>query len=382
MKTRIQTLHTTNENAIRQFLGKDGNILFFDIETTGLSPKNASVYLIGAAVIEDKKWTLHQWFAENTAEEEAILDAFLQFSVPYKKLVHFNGTTFDIPFLQAKCKKYGLTASFAEMEQTDIYRQISPFKNLLKLSNCKQKSLEEFLGLNREDPFNGGQLIELYKVYRQERDHRLLEVLLLHNADDLRGMLSVVSILSYPALFAMHPENARAELDIGTDYEGNRQKELLLYLQLPVFLPVPLALHAGGCFFSAKEDSGVLKIPVYSGELKFYYPDYKNYSYLPEEDKAIHKSVAVYVDKAHRVPATPATCYTKKEGDFLPQHLLPSQDDLFTPAFRREARQRAPRSAGRPYAQEKESFFLLEEAFLNDSGRLSLYAHHILNGMR
>ena len=349
MKTRIQTLHTTNENAIRQFLGKDGNILFFDIETTGLSPKNASVYLIGAAVIEDKKWTLHQWFAENTAEEEAILDAFLQFSVPYKKLVHFNGTTFDIPFLQAK---------------------------------CKQKTLEEFLGLNREDPFNGGQLIELYKVYRQERDHRLLEVLLLHNADDLRGMLSVVSILSYPALFAMHPENARAELDIGTDYEGNRQKELLLYLQLPVFLPVPLALHAGGCFFSAKEDSGVLKIPVYSGELKFFYPDYKNYAYLPEEDKAIHKSVAVYVDKAHRVPATPATCYTKKEGDFLPQHLLPTQDDLFTPAFRREARQRAPRSAGRPYAQEKESFFLLEEAFLNDSGRLSLYAHHILNGMR
>ena len=171
-------------------------------------------------------------------------------------------------------------------------------------------------------------------------------------------------------------------MDIGTDYEGNRQKELLLYLQLPVFLPVPLALHAGGCFFSAKEDSGVLKIPVYSGELKFFYPDYKNYAYLPEEDKAIHKSVAVYVDKAHRVPATPATCYTKKEGDFLPQHLLPTQDDLFTPAFRREARQRAPRSAGRPYAQEKESFFLLEEAFLNDSGRLSLYAHHILNGMR
>ena len=167
----------------------------------------------------------------------------------------------------------------------------------------------------------------------------------------------------------MHPENARAELDIGTEYEGNRQKELLLYLQLPVFLPVPLALHAGGCFFSAKEDSGFLKIPVYSGEVKFFYPDYKNYAYLPEEDKAIHKSVAVYVDKAHRVPATPATCYTKKEGDFLPQHLLPSQDDLFTPAFRREVK-------------EKESFFLLEEAFLNDSGRLSLYAHHILNGMR
>ncbi|MFR6329478.1 MAG: ribonuclease H-like domain-containing protein [Eisenbergiella sp.] len=164
---------------------------------------------MGAAVIEDKKWTLHQWFAENTAEEEAILDAFLQFSVPYKKLVHFNGTTFDIPFLQAKCKKYGLTASFAEMEQTDIYRQISPFKNLLKLSNCKQKSLEEFLGLNREDPFNGGQLIELYKVYRQERDHRLLEFCCCIMRMT-QGNALCCSILSYPA-FCQHPENARAE---------------------------------------------------------------------------------------------------------------------------------------------------------------------------
>lgn len=45
------------------------------------------------------------------------------------------------------------------------------------------------------------------------------------------------------------------------------------------------------------------------------------------------------------------------------------QIDLFTPAFRKGVK-------------EKESFFLLEEAFLNDSKRLSLYAGHILDGMR
>ena len=183
MKTRIQNIHTTAGETIRHFLGDTESILFFDIETTGLSPKNASIYLIGVAFLQDKKWTLQQWFAENTAEEEAILDAFLKFAAPYRKLVHFNGTTFDVPFVQAKCKKYGLDSPFPQMEQTDIYRQISPLKNLLKLPNCKQKTLEEYLGLNREDPFTGGQLIELYKVYRQERDHRLLEVLLLHNAE-------------------------------------------------------------------------------------------------------------------------------------------------------------------------------------------------------
>lgn len=108
MKTRIQNIHTTAGETIRHFLGDTESILFFDIETTGLSPKNASIYLIGAAFLQDKKWTLQQWFAENTAEEEAILDAFLKFAAPYRKLVHFNGTTFDVPFVQAKCKKYGL----------------------------------------------------------------------------------------------------------------------------------------------------------------------------------------------------------------------------------------------------------------------------------
>ena len=54
---------------------------------------------------------------------------------------------------------------------------------------------------------------------------------------------------------------------------------------------------------------------------KYFYPDYKNYSYLPDEDYAIHKSCAIYVDKAHRVPARPETCYTRKTGEFLPLFL-------------------------------------------------------------
>ena len=57
MKTRIQNIHTTAGETIRHFLGDTESILFFDIETTGLSPKNASIYLIGAAFLQDKKWT-------------------------------------------------------------------------------------------------------------------------------------------------------------------------------------------------------------------------------------------------------------------------------------------------------------------------------------
>lgn len=42
--------------------------LFFDIETTGFSPRNTSLYLIGAVCFLDEHWTFLQWFAETPSE--------------------------------------------------------------------------------------------------------------------------------------------------------------------------------------------------------------------------------------------------------------------------------------------------------------------------
>ena len=58
---------------------------------------------------------------------------------------------------------------------------------------------------------------------------------------------------------------------------------------------------------------------MYMGELKYFYPNYKDYYYLPAEDCAIHKSVGTYVDKNFRTQAKAANCYSKKYGTFLPQ---------------------------------------------------------------
>ncbi|GEM_PF-5794944 len=59
-------------------------------------------------------------------------------------------------------------------------------------------------------------------------------------------------------------------------------------------------------------------IPRYTGELKHFYKDYKNYYYLPAEDQAYHKSVSGFVDRSARVQATARTAYTKKTGTFIP----------------------------------------------------------------
>ena len=51
----------------------------------------------------------------------------------------------------------------------------------------------------------------------------------------------------------------------------------------------------------------------------------KNYYYLPEQNCAIHKSVAAYVDKSRRTAATKNTCYTWVEPHTLN---TPSSSDM------------------------------------------------------
>ena len=96
------------------------------------------------------------------------------------------------------------------------------------------------------------------------------------------------------------------------------------------------------------------------GELKYFYPNYKDYYYLPTEDMAVHKSVASYVDKNFRIQAAAATCYVKKPGCFLPQY-----QELFSPALKQKY-------------QDKTSYFELTEAFTNSKENLKTYAMHLL----
>ena len=72
-------------------------------------------------------------------------------------------------------------------------------------------------------------------------------------------------------------------------------------------------------------------LTLYEGTLKYFYPDYQNYYYLPLEDTAIHKSIGEYVDRSARKKATAKNCYSKKEGLFLPQF-----GSLWEPSFKEE----------------------------------------------
>ena len=133
------------------------NALFIDIETTGFSPKTSQLYLIGCAYFSENNWHIIQWFAEKYEEEAAIISAFFDFSAKFKYLVHFNGNTFDLPFIAEKCKQYNLPCNFDAFEGLDIYKRVTPYKYFLKLPNCKQKTAgnRRFLFTDPADPQRG-----------------------------------------------------------------------------------------------------------------------------------------------------------------------------------------------------------------------------------
>lgn len=301
----------------KQFINE--RILFFDIETTGFSPKTTNLYLIGCIYFENNQPVLKQWFAENTSDEPEILRNFFDFMKDYKLLIHYNGNGFDIPYLIKKCEFYNLPHSFENIESLDLYKSVLPYKKLLKLDSLKQKSIETFLDIQRTDLYSGGELISIYYEYLKNKNEKLYETLLLHNQDDLRGLIKILPVLSYGELVRGGFKIVSAKLNSYKSLDGIPSTELIVTLTIHNPIPKRISFGNHSFYFSGYGHEGKLKAAIYTGELKYFYPNYKDYYYLPLEDTAIHKSVAFYVDKDYRTKAKAATCYSKKTGRFLAQ---------------------------------------------------------------
>lgn len=295
-------------------------IIYFDIETTGFSPSGSMIYLIGCICLKDGQYHLMQWFADTVESEKEILVSFMDFVKDYSVIVHYNGTGFDIPFIIKKCEIYKIECDFNGIESLDIYKKINNIKNLFNLENLKQKSVEKFLAINRTDKYSGGELINIYYEYLKSKDSSLLNILLLHNHDDVIGMTQILPIINYNCIANREFEVVSVEINETTTLSGTPKKEAVIELALDAFLPKRISGGNNRFYFTACANTARISVEIYTGELKFFYPNYKDYYYLPNEDYSIHKSVAFYVDKDFRTKAKAANCYSKKTGMFLPQY--------------------------------------------------------------
>ena len=88
-------------------------------------------------------------------------------------------------------------------------------------------------------------------------------------------------------------------------------EELIYEMITDTNIPKKISYGNDDCYIVVKDNTIVLKVNLFDGKLKFYHDNYKDYYYLPTEDMAIHKSVATFVDKSYRQPATADNCYGK-----------------------------------------------------------------------
>ena len=402
-------------------IGTPEDVLFFDIETTGLSARSAGLYLIGVLTYTPEAaghWTLLQYFCEDVADEPAVLQAFFELLCTKKILISYNGDGFDIPFLCHMVEQYGLHAprpyhstsprdrvdcldtdssafadtrplySFDTVESFDLFKKFRPLKRLLGLPDLKLKSCERFLGIDREDRFTGGELIEVYFEWQKTKTPALLDTLLLHNAEDIANLPNLLPLLRYRSLphsdfqlraheclqdggtplvhlsftllSPMSP-SAHAPAENGTREatddrrqhcsgdgenstrevtEDRRQHWPALTLPKPMDLRGDFwALHAEG---SAVE----LYVQLFKGERKLFFADFEHYYYLPAEDQVIHQSLAEFVDRSARKKACARNCYQRVSGCFLPEC-----SEVYTPALRAEYRDKLR------YAQYSDALF-------------------------
>ena len=348
----------SKENALTTDIFQE-DCIFFDIETTGFSPTNSNIYLIGCLRRIDSRIIIDQFFAESKAEERVVLEQFIKLAASYKTMISFNGLGFDLPFIKAKCQFYNIIENLNNVSHIDIFKLVSQMKFLLKLPNYKQKTIEAFLDIEREDLYSGGELINIYDEYLENKSTQAEELLLLHNFEDVVGMLDLIPVLSYYQILHGAYETNDIETCTYTNYDGENGLELIITLTNKYIVPKRVSHQANDFYIIMNKDITKIRIPIYEGELRFFYPNYKDYFYLPVEDMAIHKSVASYVDKEYREKAKASNCYTRKEGKFLPQY-----DVIMNPLFKKDYK-------------DKCGYFELTEDFITSDEMLNKYISQI-----
>lgn len=368
------------KNSLASLLTEPDKLCFFDIETTGLSPAISSVYLIGAAVWNNDEFQIVQWFADDYVSEKELLSSFSLFCAPFQAFVHYNGASFDIPYLEKKYTAHGLDSPFRDKESVDLFRALPKDKSFFPVPDRKLTTMEKLLSFERMDTFTGKDCIRLYtefmhkKYFYDPQAKERKDQLLRHNFDDIQGTIFCAQLLSYrqgtiDTLSVERELLGENPVPEGNSPAGNPPVAIIKGRLLRGYFPFPLShtvqngtgvrcRYEGNCFR--------VQIPLFSGTLRHFFNDYKNYYYLPEEDTAVHKSVGTYVDKEHRRQATASTCYVKKSGTFLamPDGFMADNIPLFS-----------EKRNGRPAFMDTDTFSRLPQDKLSEL--LNAFLHSV-----
>jgi uncharacterized protein YprB with RNaseH-like and TPR domain len=249
-------------------------ILFFDLETTGLSGGAGTVAFLaafgtfdgevspGTALNENtilkKEYTIlkiDQFLLRDYSGETAFLDAVLlfindpDFRDPY--LTTYNGKSFDSQILKTRCLMNGFKPP--KLPQLDL---LYPARRMWKrvLPNCSQATIETMvLGLDRSGDIPGSLAPDIWFDFLKSEGSEAAAMRLLgicdHNVKDIEGLA---------ALFAAFCEIAERPLDAFDTFRCDTERLSMIWRRALMYNSLPLFRDSGALAGDFEESSARL----------------------------------------------------------------------------------------------------------------------------
>jgi uncharacterized protein YprB with RNaseH-like and TPR domain len=197
-----------------------GDLLFFDLETTGLSGGAGTVAFL-AAFGRFKKQSLEitQYLLLDYPGEADFIEAVIkEFNVPGISgknpiVVSYNGKSFDSQILKTRCLMNGVTPP--DFFHADL---LHPARHLWKncLPDCSQATIEtQILGLDRTGDISGAEAPDIWFNFLKTGETSALLDICEHNKKDICGLASLFIALADIAIAPLEAVQ-RYKFDLGS----------------------------------------------------------------------------------------------------------------------------------------------------------------------
>ncbi len=171
-------------------------LLYLDTETTGLAGGSGThVFLLGLARMHGEVLVTRQYLLTRFSGEAALLIAARDWMVGIDALVSYNGKTFDLPLLSARCRLSGVEDLFVEHPHIDL---LHPVRRAFGRSweDCRLATAERrLMGFERRDDLPGAEAPQAWFDFIRRGDSCRLPGVCRHNLCDLVSLAALLPVL-------------------------------------------------------------------------------------------------------------------------------------------------------------------------------------------
>ena len=185
--------------------GWASRVVFFDIETTGLSGGAGTLaFLAGCGWFEDGDFRVRQFFLAGPAGEPALLDALDGIFRSASLLVTYNGRSFDVPTMDTRWAFHRTETPTGEVPHFDMLpparklwgrREEDPRETIPGVaSGCSLSSLERaVLGVHRLRDVPGLEIPSRYFRFLRTGNPAVIDGVIEHNRYDLLSLAALTA---------------------------------------------------------------------------------------------------------------------------------------------------------------------------------------------